>query len=93
MSNYYKFDEKFEGNLDKLRGYFIVLTTDDHDGNEVVLTGVLIRTKKGVFMVSEGTIERPELRPFSVGRIKSMRINGTTFTPKQKEKVTENDAK
>lgn len=80
--SYYIYTPKLEEGLEKLRKRFISLEVDDAEGNSITLNGVLCRTKRGQWCVSEGTVQAPELRFFNVNRIKGFRVDGQTFKPK-----------
>jgi hypothetical protein len=80
---YFKFTEKFEQGLEGLRGHFLTLEVDHSDGETEAHSGILCKSKRGRFMLSLGTIDEPEFVFFNVNRIKSMRIDGKTYTPKE----------
>ncbi len=80
--NYFKADQKFLTGLEGLRGRTMILTYDSSDGSTKELSGVLCKSKKGQFMISLGTIEDPELKPFNINRVMKLWIDGKEYLPK-----------
>ena len=81
---YFDFTPEFESGMDKIRGKFVRILVDKNDGTERELVGVLIRSKKNVFCVDEGTSDDPSFRAVNVHKIKSFTIDGIKHTPKDK---------
>ncbi len=81
-NKYFKFTNEFEAGMDKIRGKFVRILIDKQNGEERELVGVLIRSKKNVFCIDEGTSDDPSFRAVNVHKIKAFTIDGKTWKPK-----------
>ncbi len=89
-NRFFKFTTDFEAGMDKIRGKFVRILIEKQDGTERELVGVLIRSKKNVFCVDEGTADDPSFRAVNVHKIKAFTIDGIKHTPKEKKDEEKN---